>query len=85
MLQNNLIPIGSVYCNASRNPSFIRGIYDAENGVRCLKAEQHDTSVVLEVKVKEATKQGYSIARGGGEIPSTSRCREARQEEDESG
>ena len=65
MLQNNLIPIGSVYCNASRNPSFRRGIYDAENGVRCLKAEQHDTSVVLEVKVKEATKQGYSIARGG--------------------
>lgn len=66
MLQNNLIPIGSVYCNASRNPSFIRGIYDAENGVRCLKAEQHDTSVVLEVKVKEATKLGYSVAGGEG-------------------
>ena len=84
MLQNNLIPIGSVYCNASRNPSFRRGIYDAENGVRCLKAEQHDTSVVLEVKVKEATKQGYSIARGGA-MRSTSRCREARPGEDESG
>ena len=77
-------PIGSVYCNASRNPSFKRGIYDAENGVRCLKSEQHDTAVVLEVKVKEATKQGYAIARGGG-MPSTSRCREATQEEDESG
>ena len=58
-------PIGSVYCNASRNPSFKRGIYDAENGVRCLKSEQHDTAVVLEVKVKEATKTGYAVARGG--------------------
>lgn len=38
----------------------------------------------IEVQVKEATKQGFAIARGG-EIPSTSRCREARQEEDESG
>ena len=84
MSQNNIIPIGSVYCNASRNPSFRRGIYDAENGVRCLKSEQHDTSVVLEVKVKEATKQGYSIARGGV-MRSTSRCREARPGEDESG
>lgn len=58
-------PIGSVYSNASRNPSFKRGIYDAENGVRRLKAEQHDTSVVLEVNVKEATSKGYAIARGG--------------------
>ncbi len=77
-------PIGSVYCNASRNPSFKRGIYDAENGVRCLKSEQHDTAVVLEVKVKEATKQGYAIARGGV-MQSISRCREAKQGEEESG
>ena len=38
----------------------------------------------LTVKVKEATKTGYAVARGG-EIPSTSRCREAKQEEEESG
>lgn len=41
--------IGSVYCNASRNPNFKRGIYDIRNGVRCLKSKQHDTSVVLDV------------------------------------
>ena len=51
---------------------------------RTLKAEKHDTSVVLKVAVREATKQGYAIARGG-EIPSTSRNREAKQEEDELG
>lgn len=53
-------------------------------GARCLKSSTHDDGVVLKVKVKEATKQGYSIARGG-EMPSTSRCREVKQDEDESG
>lgn len=53
-------------------------------GVRCLKSSTHDDGVVLEVEVKEATKQGYAVARGG-EIPSTSRCREAKQGEEESG
>ena len=38
----------------------------------------------LTVKVKEATKTGYAVARGG-EIPSISRCWEAKQEEEESG
>lgn len=51
-------------------------------GVRCLKSSCHDDAVVVEVK--EATKQGYSICRGG-EIPSTSRCREVKQGEEESG
>lgn len=51
---------------------------------KTLRAEKHDTSVVLKVAVREATKQGYAIARGG-EIPSTSRNREAKQEEDELG
>ena len=50
-----------------------------------MKSSTHDDGVVLKVKVKEATKQGYAVARGGGAMPSTSRCREARQEEDESG
>lgn len=80
MSQNNLIPIGGIYTAVS--PTFQRGLY--EGGVRCLKSSTHDNSVVLEVKVKEATKQGFQVARGGA-IPSTSRCREARQEEDESG
>ncbi len=53
-------------------------------GGRCLKSAAHDGGVVLEVEVKEATKQGYAIARGG-EIPSTYRNREAKQEEEESG
>ena len=83
MSQDNLIPLGSVYCNASRNPSFRRGIYDAENGVRCLKSEQHDTSVVLEVKVKKQRNKAIRWQKGG-EMPSTSRCRKVRQEEDES-
>ena len=52
--------------------------------MRCLKSSTHDDGVVLEVEVKEATKQGYAVARGG-EIPSTSRCREAKQGEEESG
>ena len=37
----------------------------------------------LAVKVKEATKIGYSIARGGGAMPSTSQCQGARQEGEE--
>lgn len=50
--------IGSVYCNVSRNPNFKRGIYDIENGVRCLKSKQHDTAVVLDV--------GDEATAGGG-------------------
>lgn len=54
--------------------------------VPTLRSQSHgnEAKAVLEVEVKEATKQGYAIARGGG-MPSTSRCREAKQEEDESG
>lgn len=73
-------PIGGIYTSVS--PAFQRGLY--EGGVRCLKSSTHDDGVVLEVEVKEATKQGYAVARGG-EIPSTSRCREAKQGEEESG
>lgn len=38
----------------------------------------------LAVKVKEATKQGYAVARGG-KIRSTLQCQEVKQEEGESG
>ena len=34
-------------------------------GERCLKSSTHDNSVVLEVKVKEATKQGFQVVRWG--------------------
>lgn len=37
----------------------------------------------LTVPVREATKTGYSIARGGGATRSTSQCQGARQEEEE--
>ena len=79
MSQDKLIPIGGIYTQVS--PRFQSGVY--EGGVRCLKSSCHDDAVVVEVK--EATKQGYAICRGGGEIPSTSRCREVRQGEEESG
>ena len=75
-----LKPIGGIYTQVS--PEFQRGLY--EGGVRCLKAATHDAGVVLEVEVKEATKKGFAVARGG-ETQSTSRCQEAKQEEEESG
>lgn len=61
MLQNELIPIGGIYTAVS--PKFQRGLYEG-GGVRCLKSSTHDDGVVLKVKVKEATKKGYSVARG---------------------
>lgn len=61
MPQDKLIPIGGIYTAVS--PKFQRGLY--EGGARCLKSSTHDNSVVLEVKVKEATKQGFQVARGG--------------------
>lgn len=39
---------------------------------------------IFTVEVKEATKQGYSVARGGV-MRSTSQCREAKQEGEELG
>jgi hypothetical protein len=78
MSQNKLIPIGGIYTQVS--PAFQRGVY--EEGMRCLKSSTHDDGVVL--KVKEATKQGYSLARGDV-MRSTSQCRTAKQEEEESG
>lgn len=63
-----LIPIGGIYTAVS--PAFQRGLY--EQGVRCLKSSTHDDGVVLEVKVREATKTGYAVAG----------CREVKQEED---
>ena len=36
----------------------------------------------LTVKVKEATKTGYAVARGGGETVLTFRCQGARHGED---
>lgn len=50
--------------------------------VNTLDSVQKDN--LLAVEVREATKQGYSVARGG-EMPSTSRCLEAKQDEGESG
>lgn len=44
----------------------------------------HLTKTIIEIPVKEATKKGYSVARGGA-TASTFRCREAKQEEEESG
>ena len=61
MPQDNLIPIGGIYTSVS--PAFQRGVY--EEGFRCLKAATHDDGVVLKVKVKEATKHGFSVAMGG--------------------
>ena len=61
MNNDSLIPIGGVYCQVS--PSFQRGVY--ENSIRCLKANAHDDGVALMVNVKEATKTGYAVARGG--------------------
>lgn len=60
-MQKDLKPLGGVYSQDS--PRFHHGLY--EGGVRCLKAATHDAAVVLEVPVREATKQGYSMARGG--------------------
>ena len=80
MSQNKLIPIGGIYTQVS--PAFQRGVY--EGWVRCLKASTHDDGVVFKVKVKEATKQGYAVA-SGGEMQSTSQCREVKQEEEGSG
>lgn len=79
MSQDKLIPIGGIYTKVS--PAFQRGLY--EGGMRCLKSSNHDDGVIVEVR--EATKQGYSMYRGVGEILSTSRCREVRQGEEESG
>lgn len=59
-MQKDLKPLGGIYSQVS--PQFYRGIYE---GARCLKAATHDAAVVLEVPVREATKQGYSMARGG--------------------
>lgn len=57
--------IGSVYANASedfRSPIM-------ENYSKCLKANKHDTAVVLGVNVREATtKKGYSVARVGDSV-----------------
>lgn len=45
----------------------------------------HLTKTIIEVKVKEATKQGYSVARGGGVMRSTSHIQTANCGEEESG
>ena len=37
---------------------------------------------ILTVKVREATKTGYAVARGGGEIVLIFQCQEARHGED---
>lgn len=72
------------------------GIYDAYNkawiGNECcgtltsnsMTSTTHAGTFELAVKVKEATRKGYAVARGG-EMQSTSQCQEAKQEEEESG
>ena len=62
--------------------SFTEKEIRSDGVVNTLDSVQKDN--LLAVKVKEATKTGYAVARGGA-IPSTSRCREAKQEEEESG
>lgn len=59
MSQDNLIPIGGIYTKVSS--AFQHGVY--EGSARCLRSSTLDSGVVL--KVKEATKQGYAVARGG--------------------
>ena len=63
--------------------SFTEKEIRSDGVVNTLDSVQKDN--LLAVKVKEATKTGYAVARGGGEMPSTSRCREVKQDEDESG
>ena len=57
-----------------------------QNTVPTLRSESHGNApkALLKIPVREATTKGFAIARGG-EMPSTSRCREVKQEEDESG
>jgi DNA (cytosine-5)-methyltransferase 1 len=60
MLQNQMIPIGGLYTQDSQ--AFHRGVLD--DCSRTLKADTHDAGVMCEVAVKEATKQGFSVAKG---------------------
>lgn len=55
-------PLGGIYTNAS--PEYQSGMLN--NCFRCLKANKNDSGVVLQVR--EATKQGYSIAHEGDSI-----------------
>lgn len=78
-MYKGLEPIGTVYAfnSAKYGMSIMGGVS------KTLKAEKNDASIVLAVPVKEATVKGYAVARGG-EMRSTSRFREAKQEGDES-
>ena len=58
----NLQPIGTIYSNNSSKFDFPVMEYCSKT----LKAEKHDTSVIL--KIKEATNQGYAIAHEGDSI-----------------
>lgn len=57
-----------------------------KDDVPTLRSEAHGNQpkAVLEVEVKEATQQGYAVARGG-EMRSTSRTQTASSDEGESG
>lgn len=68
-----LSPFGGICTNAS--PEFQRGIFD--NCARSLKANKSDSGVAL--KVKDTTKQGYTIAREGDAIDLKSYCSSTRR------
>lgn len=53
---------------------------DGEEAFTLTGQDRHGVAV----EVREATKRGYSVARGGGEMRSTTQFREARQGEEES-
>jgi len=94
-----MIPIGVLRSVRSEYGKQIRKDYESGNikisRHKFLEKEVRDDGVVntldsvqkdnlLAVKVKEATKIGYAVARGGV-MPSTSRCREVKQEGEELG
>lgn len=97
---NDLAPLGVLRSVRSEFGKQIRKDYESGkikmSRHRFLQHEVREDGVVntldsvqkdnyLAVKVREATKKGYAVARGGGETQSTSQCQTAKQEEGESG
>lgn len=96
---NDLAPLGVLRSVRSEFGKQIRKDYESGkikmSRHRFLQHEVREDGVVntldsvqkdnyLAVKVREATKKGYAVARGG-ETQSTSQCQTAKQEEGESG
>lgn len=66
-------PAGGIYTNVS--PRFQRGVLD--NCFRSIKANKNDSGVTL--KIKDATKEGYSVAYEGDAIDLKSYCSKTRR------